>query len=543
VLLRATKQEGILERARLNVDWHRTSIGLASRCGLRSTCPITCRRSMTVPEYARAMVRLGKGAPVPSPGRRVAISLLSNAGSTVIVALLAVVAVRLMTRHLGPTDYGLFVTALTFVTLATFLTDLGITDITGREISKNSNSAPQILGRNVGLRLALSVALVPVLIIIGSLVYRGSQPQLRWAIVIISLATPFQSVRSVITGLFIATIRNHITAVLQVLNQSVFLASLIIALLAHTGVLGCATAYLFTALVTCSITLVITRVQVPFRLHIDITEWRMVLVQSMSIGLIQIVNMVYLKADMILLSLMTTPRQVGLYGLAYVVIGYLNTGPNLLMTTLIPLIAQAREEELGSLVRRATSLLATSGALVSCGTILFAPAVVQLLGGPKFADAVTPVRILGVSCLFTYINSGLGYTAFARNKHQRMLAVSIAGLMLNVAANLVVIPRFGINGAAWATCGSELVTLMGVYIIFRKDVGVRTPILIPLIRPVLVAVTIGVIVQEVWFSSGTQHVSSLLYIPVIVLAYFSSLAIVNGLPEDIVRIIRRIAWR
>jgi O-antigen/teichoic acid export membrane protein len=460
-----------------------------------------------------------------------------------IVAVLALVSVRLMTRRLGPTDYGLFVTALTFVTLAMFLTDLGVSSVAGREIAKNPEEAPHILGHNLGLRLTLSLALVPPLILLGLLLYRGSTAQLYWAIALIALAVPFQSVRSVAAGFFVASIRNYLTAAIAVLNQLAYVIALIVALYAHSGIVGCAAAYLFSTVIASAAAFFITRREVEFRPRFNARRWRAVIGQSMSIGMIQIVNLIYLKADTFLLSLMASPHAVGLYGVAYVIIGFLTLGPGLLMVSLIPLIARAEDDELESLLRRAVAFLATVGVLVACGAYLFAPAVVELLAGPKFSGAVTPVRVLGVACIFTYVNNAFGFAAFARNRHQRMLIVSLAGLVVNVASNIAVIPRFGIDGAAWATVGSELVTLVGVYVVFRRDVGVRVSLVAPLVRPLVVGLVLCAVAQRFLSSGSRQGLEVLAYVPVVAIVYFGLLALLRGLPEDVVTGLRRISFR
>src|ERR1700722_11163351 len=86
-------------------------------------------------------------------GHRVTASVLSGYGSTLVISGLGALATRLITVHSGPTNYGLFVTALTFVTSVMLLTDLGITSIMGRDIAKTPDGASEILGQNLGLRL------------------------------------------------------------------------------------------------------------------------------------------------------------------------------------------------------------------------------------------------------------------------------------------------------------------------------------------------------------------------------------------------------
>ena len=69
-----------------------------------------------------------------------------------------------------------------------------------------------------------------------------------------------------------------------------------------------------------------------------------------------------------------------------------------------------------------------------------------------------------------------------------MIVVSLVGLAINVATNIIVIPIYGINGAATAYLFSEIVTLCGVYLVFRRDLGLRIPVARILVRPAAVGI-------------------------------------------------------
>ena len=84
-----------------------------------------------------------------------------------------------------------------------------------------------------------------------------------------------------------------------------------------------------------------------------------------------------------------------------------------------------------------------------------------------------------------------------------MIVVSILGLAVNVITNLMVIPIYGMNGAASAYLASELVTLCGVYIVFRSGVGLKVPFVRILMRPVAVGV-LCVLLFGVLLSSGSR---------------------------------------
>ena len=50
-------------------------------------------------------------------------------------------------------------------------------------------------------------------------------------------------------------------------------------------------------------------------------------------------------------------------------------------------------------------------------------------------------------------------TAISTNLDRRLLLTTVVGLGANVALNVVLIPRYGIDGAAWATVAAEALTV------------------------------------------------------------------------------------
>jgi O-antigen/teichoic acid export membrane protein len=451
----------------------------------------------------------------------------------VLVSALGAFAIRIITVHAGPFNYGLYVSALIFVTTAMLLTDLGISAITGREIAKHPDAAADILGHNMGLRLVLSLALIPVLIGLSLLIYGSAEPDRLWAIALLSLAIPFDALRSISLGYFVSSIRNYYGSAVTLLQLILYVAGVVVALATRNGIVGCAGSYLVSTATTGAIAFFVARREVSFRPLFNVGRWRKILGQSMSLGVIQVVNMFYVKADTLLLSKMASPRAVGYYGVAYSFTTFFVAIPTLLMTSLLPLIARGTPSELSSIVRRSAQMMATVGVLVATGTAIFASPAIRLLSDQRYLAAATPLRILAVACVLIFLNAVLGYAAVARDQHHRIVYVSVAGLVLNVATNVIAIPRYGINGAATATLLSEVVTLAGVRYFFRRDVDVPVSLTSSLTRPVGAGLTVVAMTHFVLVRSWSPPIASLAWVPVVAVMYFGLLALVGGLPEDV----------
>ncbi len=465
--------------------------------------------------------------------RRVLISTSSVLSSNLLVALLGTISLRLMTTRLGPSQYGDFVASISFVASAMLLADLGVNAITGREIAKTPEKAASILGHNLGLRLTLSLVFVPVVSFLGFLVYPGSNGNLRYCVVIAACAVPFDALRSVCLGYFVAGVRNHVSAAIILLQQVMFVGLVIAVLWLGGGVIACVWAYLVAVAVTGLTAFFATRRNVRFGPRFNLKRWRTIVAQSLTIGIIQIVNLLYLKADLVILSVISTSDNVGIYGVAYAIINFFLLIPSILMTSLLPAMTTATESDLGKIVDRAMRYLAAAGALVAAGTLCFGAQVIRVLAGEKFAAAAAPLSILAVSCIFSFLNAGLGFASVARNRHHKMIVVSILGLAVNVITNVIVIPMYGLDGAASAYLASELVTLCGVYLVFRSGVGLKVPLVRILLRPVAVGV-LSVLLFGVLLSSGSRGfvVAGALAVGEVAF-YVGVLYLLGGIPDEL----------
>ncbi len=465
------------------------------------------------------------------PGRRITLSVLSGAGNTVLISGLGALSIRLITVHVGPTNYGLLVVALTFVTSVMLLTDLGINAITGREIAKSPNDAAEILGHNLGLRLTLSVALIPILAAVGIAVYQ--RPTLRWSIILIAIAIPFDALRSISIGYYVASIRNYISSAIGLLQQVIYVSGVAFALACGFGIVGCAASFLFSTIVSGITAFVMVRREVVFKPLFNMKRWREVFKQSVNLGVIQVINVLYLKADTLILSRLVTPHAVGLYGVAYSFITFFLVVPSLLMKSVMPLLATASDNEFAELVRRSARGLAVIGTGVALFSLLFAPQAIMVLAGSRYLGAATSMRLLSLACLFSYLNVALGWAAVARNGHHRIVIVSAIGLVLNVGLNLVMIPRFGINGAATATLVTEVITLVGTRIIFQRDVGVKISLAKLSLRSLLTGIAVVLFGRYVLLHSWHASTATILWFPGIFFLYLLLLALAGGLNEEV----------
>ena len=118
----------------------------------------------------------------------------------------------------------------------------------------------------------------------------------------------------------------------------------------------------------------------------------------------------------------------------------------------------ASPEEQRAFVRQVTTFVCVAGAALAVGLSIFAPELIRLLASrPEFVAAAVVVPLL------TFSQALQGLAAFTEagitlgNKPAYCSVTALAAAAVNLGLGFLLIPRFGILGAGWATLASFVV--------------------------------------------------------------------------------------
>lgn len=96
-------------------------------------------------------------------------------------------------------------------------------------------------------------------------------------------------------------------------------------------------------------------------------------------------------------------------------------------------------------------------ALLSVLLVVFAPLVIKVLWGSEYVDAVFAFRLLAVCFAFSALRTSCTNLLCALRAVKSNLVVSAVSLVVNAALCLLLIPQYGINGAAAAPLAVSVV--------------------------------------------------------------------------------------
>jgi O-antigen/teichoic acid export membrane protein len=162
-----------------------------------------------------------------------------------------------------------------------------------------------------------------------------------------------------------------------------------------------------------------------------------------------------LRIELLVIFTLRGARDAGLFGAALKFVESLNAVPAAIAGGAMP--ALTREGLRGSgLVRGRTAstvaLLAVPGALGLC---LLAPGLASLLG-PGYEQAALPLRILAPALVALFMNTVLLHALIAVGRAEALPRLTAARVVAAVVFAVLLVPRFGVAGAAVGFLASEL---------------------------------------------------------------------------------------
>jgi len=405
--------------------------------------------------------------PVPAQGsdrlaHSVLLTTITLAGARVVALVAGVVALSLASRYLPVGAFGALTAGMAYASLFALLTDLGLSTAATREISRAPARERVVLGNVLGMGTALAVVAVGLGLLAMRIVYPGAgYAATREAIEILLVQVVVAPITGAARAFLIARQRGYLIAcgdVALAVGMAAFTGAAVAGGLGYRAVvIAIAAGYVVQALTMAAIALATgARVQYQHRTAIKLMQ------VALPLGGVLLLNYLYFRLDVLLLSWMKSDIDVARYGLAYRVIEGLMVLPSYVMLALFPSIARSEDDpaRLAALIGVAVAGLEAIGLLVAALPAIFSPQLVVFLGGQKYAAAAPCLAILSAALGISYVSGVYGNALMALGRQRTLFWLGIGPLGVNLLANLVLIPPLGPSGAAIAVVVSEVVGLL-----------------------------------------------------------------------------------
>ncbi len=377
------------------------------------------------------------------------------ASGEVAARILGFVATIVLARTLGAEGFGVIGFALTVRLYLVVLVEGGLDSVGVRRVALDptflQHTAPALIIARVVLALALigvtslgGILLLPApdgtILALISLTLIPLALNLRWACLGLGRARSAAGARILADGLFLLLVLLLVrrgadltrVPLLQLAAEGAGAASLGIGL---AGVIG------------------------PIRWRGWWNRALPVLRSARPLALHALLGLVMFNADVLFLRGFHGTAAVGVYVAVYAPVSFfLNIGVTY-YHSLLPTLARSHGE--GRVDRSAFQLgvrqVLALGIPVAVGGVLVTGSLLQTLYGPEYLRGGPALGLLLLSLPISLLRNVGQAGLVASDRHPLVLAASVRGVAVNLVLNVLLIPRWGLLGAAGATLGTELV--------------------------------------------------------------------------------------
>ncbi len=397
--------------------------------------------------------------------RRIAHNTFYQTLGRIISTILGLVVFGLLARYLGTDGYGQYSTVIAFIQIFAVVLDLGLYIILIKKISEPDAPVDRYVNNVFTLRFFSAIiflSLAPVV----ALFFPYPAP-IKIGIAITTFSYLFISLNQVLTGLFQKNLQMNKIAVAEIIGRIALLAATGAVLFFHLNLYAVFGSVIAGSLANFLYVFISAHKFVRLRFTFEWLIWRQVLSESWPIGLSVALNLIYFKADTVILSLYRPAADVGIYGATYKVLEVLVTIPAMFAGLIMPLITAAYVvkdfERFRFIVQRAFDFLAMMALPLIGGTIFIATPLMVLVAGGEFSAAGSVLKILVVATGIIFIGSLFGNAVVAVNRQKPMIWVYLAVAAISLTGYLILIPRYSYYGAAGVTVASETMIMLGSY--------------------------------------------------------------------------------
>lgn len=398
-------------------------------------------------------------------GRHIATNIGTQLALRLISMPISIVTVSLAARTLDPDGFGVWTAVGAFIGIFGVLTDLGLTTVAMQKMAAEPEREAEWLGAMAGLRLALSFVAAALCAITVPLFLDG-EDQAHLAAWILTL-TIFSTGANALMAVFNSRLRAGLALSFGVVQSVLWLIVCVVFYVLGANVVDFALAYVGVLTVIAALQIQATRRFAHIAWRAGRELWRPLMRLAVPIGISGIAVSIYYQIDAVLLLQLADAEETGIYGAAYRFLTPLMFLPAAVMSSFFPVLSAvyARDpERVRRLVQRAAELMAVISLPILAVTIALSDQIIDLLYGAEFAGAADVLPVLMIAFVSICFGTLAGFLAPLLNLHWRLALYSGVGAVANVALNLVLIPKYGALGSAWATVATEGLTMTLMFV-------------------------------------------------------------------------------
>ncbi len=449
--------------------------------------------------------------------------------SKIIATALGLFTIAIMTRYLGKSGFGDYTTILIYLTFFATIADLGLTLVTVQLISKPNADQEKIIGSLFGFRLVTAILFLGSAVLISFFLPYSNIVKLGIALTAFSFL--FVNFNQILVGIFQKNLRMEKVAIAETVSRLFLFIAVFYVYYFDLGLEGILLATVLSNLISFLFHYGFSRKLVKAKINFDIGLWKDIIKQSWPIAITIFFNLIYLRTDTIILSLIKSSEDVGIYGAAYRVIDVLVTIPFMFAGIILPVLTRSWAEKnidfFKNVLQKSFDTMLIMAIPILAGTYFIAGGIINIIAGPEFFESALALKILMLASTFIFLGTMFSHAIIAIERQKEIIKAYVFVALTSLVAYFIVIPKFSYLGAAWVTVYSEIAIGFASFFLVYKYTR-----FVPKMRVFIRVIIATALMSLALYYFGIYNINIYLSVLLSMFIYFVSLYIFGGITKN-----------
>jgi len=406
-------------------------------------------------------------------------SVLSIGSANLITIIFLFLEIMVAVRILDTASYGIFVLLIAITNFFVMFIDCGSKTAMPQLIaSSNPDKQTKLVSSIILLRLIIIAAafiiLLPGKILLSLFISAPEILQYAIFVLMMIMATSFDELLNSILQGFHAYNRIAISTCLRSALRLVL--TIFFLMVMKLEMMGLVYSWIISACISALYQFIFT--SVPIRFEINRDTLKEILKFGFPLQLSRFIWFVSGRVNIFLLGILALPSSVALFDAGEKIPKALHSLSASFITVFYPsmtrLLAEGKIEKAEKMLDQAMRIISFVTAYLALIAVLFSNEIVTLLFSSKYSNSNHVFAILMIAFHPEFLVQLMGYTLTSAGHPGRSLAENTVRVIVIILGNIILIPRIGIAGAAFATLIANYISVpLSIWLLWRSSIPVK----------------------------------------------------------------------
>jgi O-antigen/teichoic acid export membrane protein len=406
----------------------------------------------------------------PEAGGRVIRGAAVRAAGYAAGTLFGAVGSFFLLRHLGVQDFGRYATVTALLAIVQGISDGGLTAVGSRELALLGDEERARLMRNL-VTLRLTITPIGVLLATGFAIVAGYDRQMVLGTLLGGIGVVFIITQTTMAMPLVVNLQLVRLTIFEVAKGALNLVAIVLLVLLGARLLPFFAAQAVTGAALLAVAPFVVRARGSLAPGYDPALVRPLLREALPLAVALVMNVVYFRVLMIIMSLLASKHEVGLFATSFQVFTVIWSLPLVVLSSALPLLAVAGRDDDDRLRRGLQSItevgLAT-GVFLSLVVYALAVPAIRLLGGAQFAGAAPVLQIQAFALVPVFLGQAWQLGLLSVRRQSALIWANAIALVAVIVVGTVFVSAWSSRGAAVAAVIAETLLAALVYFFLRR---------------------------------------------------------------------------